>query len=146
MQERLIQGGRIKRQKMYKVGRKWWWKSSTSHLHFLPSNPISFEFPKTLPMEMRPSKFPGPKTLNKNKEKGGEVGKRKVKMPRLFNPKYRNFPSCTHLTPFLNALVIATFIDRPIKTRVTCIRNHRSKPIHSLTFLSLCWLLKLCSF
>ena len=88
--------------------------------------------------EMRPSKFPRPKTLNKNKEKGGEEGERKVKMPRSFNPKYRNFPSCTHLTPFLNASVIATFIDQPIKTRVTCIRNHRSKPIHSLTFLSLC--------
>ena len=25
-----------------------------------------------------------------------------------------------------------------IKTRVTCIRNHRSKPTHSLTFLSVC--------
>ena len=31
------------------------------------------------------------------------------------------------------------------KTRITCIRNRRSKPIHSLIFLSLCWLLKLCS-
>ena len=37
------------------------------------------------------------------------------------------------MTPFLNALVdIATFIDRPKKTRVTCVRNHRSKPIHSV--------------
>ena len=62
MQERLLrQGGRIKRQKICNVEPKMVMKILHYPPAILPSNPVSLEFPKTFPTEMRPNKFPGPK-------------------------------------------------------------------------------------
>ena len=57
MPKRLSQGGRIKRQKICNVEPKMVMKI----LHFLQSDLVSLEFPKTFPTEMSPSKFPGSK-------------------------------------------------------------------------------------
>ena len=53
MPEQLLrQGGRIKRQKICNVELKMVMKI----LHYPPSNPVSLEFPKTFPTQLRPSR------------------------------------------------------------------------------------------